>query len=153
MVDRLVRPLQADDLDSVMTLELKAHAYPWSESIMQSALSRHHCWGVFAGPQLLGFAVFSSVVDEAELLDCVVDPACHSQGLGRFLMGEVLPQVEGFARRVFLEVRESNAPAIALYQSVGFVEVGCREGYYPAPTGREDALLMALEFGGFVFSV
>lgn len=151
-MDRSVRPLVVADFESVMALEVKAHAYPWSDSIMRQSLERHRGWGVFEGEVLLGFAIFSSVLDESELLDCVVDPDRQGEGLGRYMLEMLLPEVESFSGRVYLEVRESNAAAIALYHSTGFVEVGCRKGYYPVAGGREDALLMALEFGGFSFS-
>ncbi len=53
--------------------------------------------------------------------------------------------LERGARRVFLEVRPSNAAAVALYHSEGFNEIGRRPRYYPAQNGREDALVMAME--------
>ncbi|MEL7401191.1 MAG: ribosomal protein S18-alanine N-acetyltransferase [Pseudomonadota bacterium] len=142
-----LQPLSVQHFPSVMALELKAHSHPWSETNMESALSRHRCWGLFDADCLLGFTIFSLVLDEAELLDCVIDPALQGRGLGNRLLELSLLELQGAAQRIYLEVRESNAPAIALYQNHGFVEVGIRRDYYPSVSGREDALLMALETG------
>ena len=63
-----------------------------------------------------------------------------------FVQGRLKPEVSAAqAQTVFLEVRPSNLPALRLYQTAGFCEVGLRRGYYPAATGREDALVMARE--------
>ena len=70
----------------------------------------------------------------------------RSRGLGRELL-RALVRLAGDrgAQRVFLEVRPSNTPALALYHSEGFNEIGRRPRYYPAAQGREDALVMAIE--------
>lgn len=147
MPDIRLQVLTPEYLDAVMALESAAHSHPWSVQNMTSALSRHRCWGLFDGDRLLGFAIYSQVLDEAELLDCVVDPSCQGRGLGSSLLDRSLAQIQDSAQRIYLEVRQSNAAAIALYQNHGFVEVGVRRDYYPAAHGREDALLMALETG------
>ena len=85
------------------------------------------------------------IAGEAELLDLVVGPKHQGQGIGKALLEWIVLQLPEFADRFFLEVRESNQSALALYQNVGFVEVGVRPKYYPADHGREDAILMAME--------
>lgn len=142
-----LQPLSEQQLGSVMALELAAHSHPWSEANMRSALCRHRCWGLYSGATLLGFAIYSQVLDEAELLDCVIAPDHQGCGLGSTLLELSLAEVCDSAQRIYLEVRQSNVAAIALYQSHGFVEVGIRRDYYPSAHGREDALLMALETG------
>ena len=134
-----------NDLDAMMGIEVAAHSHPWKSETMGKALERHHCWGIFNDDGLLGFAIVSRVLDEAELLDMAIHPKCQGQGLGRKLLDRVLDWVAERARRIYLEVRESNAAAIDLYLGAGFVELGVRPNYYPATIGREDALLMAME--------
>lgn len=140
-------PLTDADQDRVYTLEVAAHTHPWSRALVQSSLQRYHCWGVTVDDQLIGFAVVSCVVGEAELLDFVISPACQGQGVGKefMLWLQCWLSSTGAAKRFFLEVRESNEAAIAVYQTTGFAEVGVRPNYYPSARGREDAILMAME--------
>ncbi len=97
-----------------------------------------------APERVLGFASFRIVLDEAELLNIAVDPNHQRQGIGRALL------VEGQRRlcalgvaQIFLEVRNSNAPAHALYQSLGFKLKSVRKDYYRDPP--EDACILVLE--------
>ncbi len=141
----LVRQLSVEDCPSVMAIERLAHSHPWSEKIMLQSLAKHRGWGVYDGKILQGFAIVSQVLDEAELLDCVVSPKVQGQGVGSLFVEWLVTEVGSKAARFYLEVRESNQPAIALYEKCGFVEMGVRTGYYPAAKGREDAILMAME--------
>jgi ribosomal-protein-alanine N-acetyltransferase len=137
------------DLPLVMAIEQAAHPYPWTEGMMQSCLKAGYGFHVLEQAELLGFCVFSVVTDEWHLLNLCIAPAYQGQGLGRFLLCQLLEQarVSG-AMTAFLEVRPSNQAARALYQGVGFCEVGYRKGYYPGGLkGREDALVMAMDLG------
>ncbi|MFM7785631.1 MAG: GNAT family N-acetyltransferase, partial [Gammaproteobacteria bacterium] len=75
-----------------------------------------------------------------------VSPVARRRGIARSLLGEALREAAiAGARRCFLEVRESNAPAIALYSAAGFRIDARRKGYYRSADGPEDALLMSRE--------
>ena len=90
-----------------------------------------------------GFVVGRQVLDEAEILNLAVKPQVRRQGEGRALVRRILQGfAEGQVSRVFLEVRESNAGAIAFYQGLGFQAVGVRRDYYQDP--RESATVMEL---------
>lgn len=92
----------------------------------------------------IGFALAWNAADEVHLLDLAVDEAARRRGLGRELVGAVLSHArETAARLVLLEVRRSNAAAIALYRSHGFSENGVRRGYYS--DNGEDAIEMCVE--------
>lgn len=138
-------PLPAEALEAILALEQRAHSHPWSRSLIESGLSRYACWGIQADNEWIGFAFVSIVVGEAELLDFVVSPDCQGQGIGTCFLEWLMQQVASQASRMYLEVRESNVPAISLYQAAGFAEVGLRHNYYPTEKGREDAILMATE--------
>ncbi len=95
------------------------------------------------GGGLAGFAVAEMVWPEAHLTNLAVDPCFRNGGLGRALVEEVIRWArERGLEEVWLEVRQSNATAISLYRSVGFVPVALRRAYYRAPT--EDALVMVM---------
>lgn len=94
---------------------------------------------------MAGFAITQIVLDEASLFNIAVDPDFQRRGYARQLLEHLINELA--ARGVltlWLEVRESNLPAIALYEQLGFNQVSRRPRYYPTATGREDALLMAL---------
>lgn len=90
--------------------------------------------------RLAGFIYARQVADEAEILNIAVRPSFRRQGVGEQLLNGMLERLRSNqVTRVFLEARESNAPAIALYEKHGFVRNGRRRGYYSNPP--EDALL------------
>lgn len=95
--------------------------------------------------KMAAFAITQVVLDEATLFNIAVDPDYQRQGLGRVLLEHLIDELEkrGVAT-LWLEVRASNAAAIALYESLGFNEATIRRNYYPTTDGREDAIIMAL---------
>lgn len=102
-----------------------------------------------AGIEICGYAVLMPVLEEAELLNIGVAAGRQRKGLGRAMLREMLDAARNKnMRRVYLEVRPSNAAAIALYRSAGFAEIGVRRGYYQNANGSEDALLMACDLKG-----
>lgn len=92
----------------------------------------------------VGFAIVRSAADEAEVLTIAVEPGQRGRGYGRALIEEAMRRL--YADRIealFLEVEEANAPAVGLYRSLGFREVGRREAYYAAAgDGSGGALVM-----------
>lgn len=95
-------------------------------------------------PQILGFAAFHRVMDDAELRNIAVHPEHQQLGVGRALLEAGSTRLrEAGAKRIFLEVRPSNKPALGLYYSMGFVMRLRRKDYYHEP--EEDALVLGLE--------
>ncbi|MCD9085913.1 ribosomal protein S18-alanine N-acetyltransferase [Stenotrophomonas sp. SY1] len=143
----MMRPMFEDDLDAVMDVELRAYPFPWTRGIFLDCLHAGYPGRVLLLDGVIaGYGMLSLAADEAHVLNVCVDPQVQSRGHGRQLLRELvrLARVRG-AVRVFLEVRPSNTSAIALYHSEGFNEIGRRPRYYPAQSGREDALVMAME--------
>ena len=124
-------------------LHAGAFSAPWDAAAFESLLGQA---GVFAIEAPQGFILIRSVADEAEILTLAVDPAARRQGLGARLVrdGAATAAARG-AARLFLEVADDNAAALALYAGAGFIEAGRRTGYYARPDGgRQDALVLAL---------
>ncbi|MEN3373823.1 ribosomal protein S18-alanine N-acetyltransferase [Dechloromonas sp. ZS-1] len=140
-------PMHARDLDEVAALEAHLQAFPWTQGHFADSLTAgHSVWVLRSGSQLIGFAVVMVVLDEAHLLNIGVDARLHGQGFGARLLRHVMTVAQRHgAHRLFLEVRPSNDRAVALYRHFGFREIGRRKGYYPAQTGREDALIFDKE--------
>jgi ribosomal-protein-alanine N-acetyltransferase len=142
-----VRAMTEDDLDAVSGVEVGAYLYPWSQSIFRDCLRvGYSCRVVEEAGRVRGYSIMSVAVGEAHLLNLCVDVDARERGFGRRLLGNVVQEAALLrARRLFLEVRPTNRPARALYQSLGFKPIGRRKDYYKAPHGREDALVLALD--------
>ncbi len=150
------RPMTVRDVDAVMEIETRAYSFAWSRGNFVDSLAAGYAAEVLHlidGGQvtLAGYFVAMAGVDELHLLNITVSPDWQGRGLGWGLLQsvELLGRERGLSQ-LFLEVRESNHRARTLYRRFGFAEVGLRRGYYPAATGREDAVVMRLltEAGG-----
>jgi ribosomal-protein-alanine N-acetyltransferase len=147
--DWRIRPMRFSDLEEVQFNELAAYEFPWTDGIFQDCLDiGYPSWvAENARKELLGHAVMSMAVGEAHILNLCSHPHFQGMGLGRALLQTVIDHAEGeSAICMFLEVRASNDAAIGLYASRGFSEVGLRKAYYPAAQGREDAVVLRLDF-------
>ncbi|HEY8586490.1 MAG TPA: ribosomal protein S18-alanine N-acetyltransferase [Rhodanobacter sp.] len=144
-----VRGMRTDDLPTVSELENASYEFPWSAGIFSDCLKTGHpCWVLWVDEVIAGYGILSVGAGEAHVLNICIGPDWRRRGLGRHLLGRLLDIARWHgAERVFLEVRPSNPVAKALYESVGFHEIGRRPRYYPARHGREDAIVMALEAG------
>ena len=153
-------PMQPADLDEVLKIESVSHIHPWTKGNFSDSLAAGH-WaycirpqsdqmvrGTYLDPAILwAYCILFPAVDELHLLNITVSPHLRKLGLGQRMMAAI----EGVAAqqkmpRIILEVRPTNASALALYQKLGYEQIGIRKNYYPAnpETGsREDALVMA----------
>lgn len=123
-------------------------ADPWSEALYRAALDNPAVAILLAQGEdgaLLGYAVLSTVLDEGNLDNIAVAPEVRRNGIADALLSALTAFGREHLTCLMLEVRASNAPAIALYEKHGFAAVGRRKNYYDAP--REDAVLMTLTFG------
>lgn len=143
-----VREMVDLDLDKVERNERRAYQFPWTRGIFVDCLTGSNlCLVLQEGEDLLGHAIASVGAGESHLLNLCMRRDQQGRGLGRVLLQHCIDAVQGQgAEMMFLEVRPSNQVAIALYESVGFNEIGLRKGYYPAALGHEDALVLALDF-------
>ena len=143
------RPIVSGDLARIAVIERANFPDPWSRDAFVETLGRADVHGLAiedAQGRLVGYGVCALAADEGEILNLAVDTAARRQGLGRRLLAAMLKWLrEGGARRVFLEVRGSNAAAISLYLAAGFQRLGVRPAYYRRPT--EDAVTMVMEVG------
>lgn len=142
-----LRPMTQYDLDAVMAIELAAYPFPWTYGIFEDCLrSGYRAWLVARGSMICGYGLLSTGAGEAHVLNLCVAPGERRQGLGSLLLERLLEDARAAAaERVFLEVRPSNAHAVSLYEARGFHLITRRPNYYPTHTGREDALVMAME--------
>jgi ribosomal-protein-alanine N-acetyltransferase len=141
----LLRPAVESDLNQIVLIERASFADPWTEESFQRLLGGHPAiFQVIGYPpdfRVAGYVIAFSVGEEAELLNVAVEQDFRGRGLAGQMLDAVLFELAGRGvRTAFLEVRESNAAARALYGSRGFTEIGRRRNYYRRPV--EDALVM-----------
>lgn len=143
------RRMEIGDIETVMQVETKAYTYPWTEGIFKDCIRvGYDCWLALAEDSIVAHAVISIAAGESHILNISVAEDQQGRGFGK----QFIEFLVGIARQkkasvIMLEVRPSNIAAINCYNAVGFNEIGCRKDYYPAPNGREDALLFAREIG------
>lgn len=143
------RPMQRRDLGVVAAIERQIYPFPWTRGNFADSLTAGYDAWVFEdaavpGDALLGYAVVMWVPDEVHLLNLSVALTTQGAGVGRAMLEWLLRDAgRRGARGMMLEVRPSNARAIALYRSSGFAQIGLRKRYYPAANDtREDAWVL-----------
>jgi ribosomal-protein-alanine N-acetyltransferase len=151
-----IRPAVEADLAAMVAIERASFSDPWTASAIASTLRYDHMRVLVAeergelggdgAGRPLGYVVAMIAGPEAEIADLAVAPAARRRGIGRALIDRLLAGLatEGVLA-VFLEVRESNRAARALYESRAFHGIGRRRGYYRLPP--EDALILKRELG------
>ncbi|MBQ2470638.1 MAG: ribosomal protein S18-alanine N-acetyltransferase [Ruminococcus sp.] len=142
-----IEKMTAAHLDEVAAIENDCFSHPWSRRSLESELQNETSRFLVAveDGKVIGYIGMSAVIDEGYLFNAAVDSHYRKKGVGSALVRELVTwcQKHDFAF-LTLEVRESNAPAIALYSRFGFVRVGERKNYYSDPA--ENALLMTKYF-------
>lgn len=146
-------PMSTAHLSDVMDIEIRAYPFPWTEAMFADSMrSGYLCHVLADAGQLLGYTVTYVAVGELHILNICIEPAKQGLGLGRMLLRHALEiGADLGADQAFLEVRPSNDAAINLYESMGFITVGVRPDYYPADTGREDALVYQMDMFGLKY--
>ena len=142
------RPMTVADVGAVLAVEVRAYSHPWTRGNFIDSIAAGYVAEVLASAAdgVVGYFVAMPGVDELHLLNITVAPGWQRQGHGHTLLDAV--QAHAQARQLavlWLEVRQSNERARALYRRRGFAEVGVRKGYYPAVGRQEDAVVMRLD--------
>lgn len=161
MAEAEVAPLTTEDARALSRLH--SSAFPlsggsWGASEFHKLLLQPNVFGHRVArpgpfgrgkPEPRGFVLLREAGGEAEVLTLAVHPSWQGRGFGRTLMNAAIRDLYGRrTEALFLEVDEGNAPAIGLYEKLGFETVGKREAYYAKVGGRATALTMRLDLKG-----
>ena len=136
-------PMRESHVAQIAALEEATFSLPWDEASIRAELDNPLAlWLVWVeDEQVLGYVGSQTVFEDADILNVAVQPAARRRGIAEALMTALESRLsERGAERITLEVRASNAPAIALYRKLGYAQVGLRKNYYEKP--REDALIL-----------
>ena len=139
------RQMVLEDISAVIQLENEVYQFPWTDRIFKDCIRvGYDCWLAHLGNTIVAHAVISIAAGESHILNLSVTRNHQGKGIGKQFIQFLLNIARNKrAQIMMLEVRPSNIRAINCYSSAGFNEIGCRKDYYPAPNGKEDALLFA----------
>ena len=138
-----ILPMSFDHLEKVLKIEQEAFPHPWKRDDFDYVLNKPNGYAVVAyrSNLLAGYAAGFFVRQEFHLASLAIRGEMQCQGLGTFLLSSIVNRVKDKGSKLItLEVRMSNAPAIALYEKARFSQVAIREAYYAHP--GEDAIVM-----------
>jgi len=141
-----IRRMAENDLDLVSAIEKEVFTDPWSLDAFKVDLNNKMACPMVAEfeKKIVGYTNIYIVAGEVQIGNFAVAPGYRKRGVGRQLMNEIFEKAsENDCHTIFLEVRESNVPAMELYKSYGFISAGKRKDYYSNP--RENAIIMVKE--------
>ena len=132
------------DIDQIVCLQESCFPDGWDKRMLIDGLNSGNLLGITAkqNGELCGFVTYSVNSDFAEINDILVSPKNRKQGLGKHLLQRLEDNIKTQTQKIFLEVRESNFPAINLYKRQGFIQASIRKKYYQ---DGENALVMYKE--------
>ena len=148
----MIRDMREEDLVAVSTIERLSFSDPWSLEGFRESMNQ--CQALLRVAEIdqciAGYYILYYSCDEGELVNIAVHPNFRRQGVGRAMMADLLKMAKSLGvTQLVLEVRMSNAEAIALYKKQGFSLLGVRKRFYTNPD--EDALVMAYSQGSPIY--
>ncbi|MBR7059862.1 MAG: ribosomal protein S18-alanine N-acetyltransferase [Neisseriaceae bacterium] len=133
-----IRLATQSDLQDVIMLNNNHNPHPWAEHHFHN-LNQQEIWLAEQNHQIIAFAIWQIVLDEAELHLILTHQECRHQQAASLLLTQFINFYQNI-KRIILEVRQSNIPAINLYKKHGFIEIAQRKHYYMFPI--ENAIIM-----------
>ena len=143
----ILTQMKREHVAQIAQLEKLCFSDPWSERSIASELDNKLAFWLVAteGETVAGYIGSQTVMDETDMMNVAVHPDFRRQGIAEALVKALVENLKKMGSHCLtLEVRASNAPAIALYEKLGFHEIGRRKNYYRNP--REDALILREEW-------
>ena len=143
----IITNMNRQHVTQVAELEKICFSDPWSENSIASELDNQLAFWLVAleGETVAGYIGSQTVMDETDMMNVAVHPDFRRQGIAEALVNGLVDRLKAMGSHCLtLEVRASNAPAISLYEKLGFSEIGRRKNYYRNP--REDALILRKEW-------
>ncbi len=139
----MIRLMQNTDLVAVTQIEKLVQSHPWTQKQFEESIASYQSTVIEMQGAVVGFCILQPVLDEANLLLMAIHPSQQGKGLGYQLLDQSIAMLKNDPIQIFLEVRESNQAAIALYEKADFHQIDLRKNYYPLEKGgREHAVIM-----------
>ena len=143
----IIEKMNSAHVPQIAQLEKLCFSDPWSENSIASELDNRlsHWLVALEGDKVVGYVGSQTVIDASDMMNIAVHPDFRRRGIAEALIIALEEQLRHRgSKMLLLEVRASNAPAIALYEKLGFSQVGLRKNYYRNP--KEDAMILRKEW-------
>ena len=143
----IIEKMNSSHVAQIAQLEKICFSDPWSERSIASELDNKLAFWLVAteGDTVAGYIGSQTVMDETDMMNVAVHPGFRRRGIAQALVLALVEELKKLESHCLtLEVRASNDPAIALYEKLGFAQIGRRKNYYRNP--REDALILRKEW-------
>lgn len=131
-----IREGREEDIEKIVLIEFSSFESPWSRNLLIRSIKKKELFVAELNGEVVGYIVFSKILDEVHLENIAVDERWRRKGIGSKLLEFLIEKNKESS--IFLEVRPSNTPAINLYKKYGFKKIGIRKKYYV----NEDAIIM-----------
>ena len=142
MENKYIKDCIKENIDTVYEIDKTSSCYNWTKSMFLEELENKNSFFkvLFLDNTLIGYIIYHIVLDEAEILNIVIDNMFKRKNLGKYLLEQTINEIsKQNIKTIFLEVGEKNIPAINLYLKFGFEQYGIRKEYYK---NKENAILM-----------
>jgi ribosomal-protein-alanine N-acetyltransferase len=142
MKNKLIIDCINENIDIVCEIDKTSSYYNWTKQMFLEELENKNSFFkiLFLDDKIAGYIIYHIILDEAEILNIVIDNKFKKQNLGKYLLEQTLNNIsEQGIKTIFLEVGEKNIPAINLYIKFGFEQYNIRNNYYK---NGENAILM-----------
>ena len=142
-----IRQLEKKDILSVVQIATMTMPYPWNAATFQDCLGNdYHAWVLELNNIIIGFVIVLLQADECQLMNIAIDPGYQRRGYASDLLQHAIKFAKSHgSKRLWLEVRKSNHPAIEFYQKWGGLRIAVRKNYYPCENGREAAYVFSID--------
>jgi len=139
-MDVSIHSFKMEDINGVLEIESLSFNDPWTKRMFEEEIKNGNFYVVKEGERLIGYGGFVIVMDEGNLVNLAIHPLYRRRGIGTRLLRFLMDRAKGKGvKKIFLEVRRKNIPAISFYLKNGFLKIGERKGYY---NNGEDAIIM-----------
>ncbi|HAX61958.1 MAG TPA: ribosomal-protein-alanine N-acetyltransferase [Elusimicrobia bacterium] len=138
-----IRRVRIDDISAIAAIEKNSYPDPWSVKMFERELQLEfsNFFAVIKDREIIGYVCFWTVSDEAQITNITVKEKFRRKGLGSRIMKYIINFAKAIEiKKMFLEVRASNYPALKLYEKFGFQEIDVRKRYY---SNSDDAVIMS----------
>lgn len=149
----MIRAIIPDDLAIVAKIESEIHSHPWTEQMFQDCFKPESANLGYSGfvleehHTITAYLIIQTILDECHILTIGVKKDYQQQGYATELLKHLLEYTKKSYQSIFLEVRESNQPAIRLYKKLGFTPIAVRKDYYSSEkNARENALIFKIMY-------
>ncbi len=142
MENKLIKVCLKENIDTIYAIDETSSCYNWTRNMFLEELENKNSFFkvLFLDNTVVGYIIYHIVLDEAEILNIVIDNKFKRQNLGNYLLEQTINDITNKnIKTIFLEVGEKNIPAINLYLKFGFEQYGTRKEYYK---NKENAILM-----------